>query len=630
MRGGPLSYVTVNPAEGAFDRMVGRLNAMEDRRQASEVDRALREGLRSVYAAAPESGAATAATPTPAAPGSLPPPVPITSPPTTGSAPAGGGGGQDLAMMESGGRLDAVNPSGHAGRIQWSVPRLVDLGLYAPAEGERIWIDEGGRRRAANEWRGSFTIGGAPDVRTFEQFLRSPRAQAAAEQLHYADIERAIASTPGAENFDRRGLIAVANLGGVDGMRRFVSSGGLYDPADANGTRLSDWYRRASGQAVPGTQQPPSAAQAQGTAGAMPLGLAGVQASALPQSGIGSLPLVSRRWSPLIERLAATPGGGRIALEMARNAEQLDRTRTTRGAVVGPEGLTQAQMFQAQRLAMQALGRGDMEVFRYWAQRGNLNIPPQMIADGESRQRLARGALLAQRFYANNPDQAMVFFEEFLRTGDPVGAAQAAGRPRGRDANPNFSYEWVRAGDQELRMAFDRNNPSTPGRVLTGPDGQPVSRPVEQRPQRGVVNPSTFFATLNAINREYTDLQTARRTGGLTQDEYVDQQMRERIGPNWRELQRRFTDLNQGGAAAPPAPAQASPATPPAAEPAPPPTANPLQEATPPPSVRQSLPETVHIPNRGTARLTNDRTPDGRPVYVLPDGTRIAPRAVTP
>ena len=37
------------------------------------------------------------------------------------------------------------------------------------------------------------------------------------------------------------GLIAVAHLGGKEGMKKFLESGGKYNPADSNGTTLSNY-----------------------------------------------------------------------------------------------------------------------------------------------------------------------------------------------------------------------------------------------------------------------------------------------------------------------------------------------------------------------------------------------------
>lgn len=50
-------------------------------------------------------------------------------------------------------------------------------------------------------------------------------------------------------------MMAVAHLGGKDGLRQFLTSGGRYNPADTNGTRLSDYFARMGGNGGP-SQQP--------------------------------------------------------------------------------------------------------------------------------------------------------------------------------------------------------------------------------------------------------------------------------------------------------------------------------------------------------------------------------------
>jgi hypothetical protein len=126
--------------------------------------------------------------------------------------------------------------------------------MYKPAAGENL---------GANQWRGTLDIPGFPDVKTQADFLASPAAQRAALDVHVRNIDTAIAQTPGADQYDANGLRAVAHLGGPEGMRKFVASNGQYDPADANGTHLSDYYRRFSapgsggGTAVASTARPP-------------------------------------------------------------------------------------------------------------------------------------------------------------------------------------------------------------------------------------------------------------------------------------------------------------------------------------------------------------------------------------
>ncbi len=145
-----------------------------------------------------------------------------------------------LSARESSNRPDALNARGYAGLYQFGAERLAQLRLYQPAEGENL---------AANNWIGRFQIPGFDGVRNIGDFRGNERAQDAALARHLADIDRTIASLPGAAGFNQDGLRAVAHLGGERGLRRFVSGTG--DPADGNGTRLSTYYREFSGGDAP-------------------------------------------------------------------------------------------------------------------------------------------------------------------------------------------------------------------------------------------------------------------------------------------------------------------------------------------------------------------------------------------
>jgi hypothetical protein len=107
--------------------------------------------------------------------------------------------------------------------------------------------------------RGQFSRGRLQDARmagvipasvTPEMFMADPTMQQAVEQWHVGDIMQQ-AERAGVTNLigqqvkgvpvTRAGIVNVAHLGGVQGMQRFFETGGQYDPADANGTRLSDY-----------------------------------------------------------------------------------------------------------------------------------------------------------------------------------------------------------------------------------------------------------------------------------------------------------------------------------------------------------------------------------------------------
>lgn len=140
------------------------------------------------------------------------------------SSPLGSG----LAGSESGGNFAARNDvqgaggRGHFGRGQFSIARLDDA------------------KRA----------GVMPAEMTPEQFLASPETQERVEAWHVDDIKSGIRDR-GLDRFigqeingipiTEQGMVNVAHLGGQGGLAEFIGTAGQYDPADANGTKLSDY-----------------------------------------------------------------------------------------------------------------------------------------------------------------------------------------------------------------------------------------------------------------------------------------------------------------------------------------------------------------------------------------------------
>lgn len=140
-----------------------------------------------------------------------------------------------LNTTESGGNWAAQNGEvgaggavGHFGRAQFGQARL---------------------QEAAN-------AGAIPQGTTPQMFMQSPELQKAAENWHFADIDQNIR----ANGFDRMigqpingvpitmgGMRAVAHLGGNRGLQRFIETGGRYNPADANGTSLMNYFTTHGG-----------------------------------------------------------------------------------------------------------------------------------------------------------------------------------------------------------------------------------------------------------------------------------------------------------------------------------------------------------------------------------------------
>ena len=136
-----------------------------------------------------------------------------------------------MLKSESGGNWKAENEEigsgglkGHFGRSQFGQARLMD----------------------------AIRAGAIPEGTTPEKFMADKKLQQAAEKWHFGNLNdiidtRGLSGLIGKEingiPVTRQGLINVGHLGGPAGMVKFVESGGQYDPADANKTRLSDYLR---------------------------------------------------------------------------------------------------------------------------------------------------------------------------------------------------------------------------------------------------------------------------------------------------------------------------------------------------------------------------------------------------
>jgi len=81
-----------------------------------------------------------------------------------------------------------------------------------------------------------------------DSFRDDSRLQNEVGIWHIKDIDNNIASIKNipVKFNNQNGLRAVAHLGGIRGMKKFISSGGKYNPKDELGTSLLDYYTRFS------------------------------------------------------------------------------------------------------------------------------------------------------------------------------------------------------------------------------------------------------------------------------------------------------------------------------------------------------------------------------------------------
>jgi hypothetical protein len=123
-----------------------------------------------------------------------------------------------LGMRESGGNANSVNSLGYTGFLQFGQDRLND---YNKANGT------------------SYTLA---------QIKGNKTLQVEIGRWHFGDIDKVIDREGFLDKgWSRDGLRAVAHLGGIGGMKKFVMTGGAYNPKDDYGTSLSDYYTKFSG-----------------------------------------------------------------------------------------------------------------------------------------------------------------------------------------------------------------------------------------------------------------------------------------------------------------------------------------------------------------------------------------------
>lgn len=167
-----------------------------------------------------------------------------------------------LTQRESGGNPAVVNKLGYVGLYQFGAPRLADLGVYTPGPGENLAGWSKTPATAPGKWSGTFNIPGFPDVKTLEDFKSNPNAQKAAFAIHQERTDKEIddlglgqyiGQTVGGVPITRDGIRAMIHLGGANGTRATLATGGGVNPADANGTTLLDYARLGDSSASPGS-----------------------------------------------------------------------------------------------------------------------------------------------------------------------------------------------------------------------------------------------------------------------------------------------------------------------------------------------------------------------------------------
>lgn len=448
---GSLAFITANPAGAAFDRQVDVLDRQRrqqdderDRMEKRQVDAAVRSGLQEITAV-PSPTQTPAQQPQPQAP------RPLMSPDDRTSFRS-----RLQSVEDPTGR--AVNGQGFSGKYQFGTAALNAAGIYEPAPGEDL---------KTNQWKGTIRL---PDGRTMtrDQFLADGGAQDTAFDIHQRNLDREISARGldkfvgqniGGRTITREDLYSAMHFAGPQGAERYLRSGGAANPSDANQTSVSSYLTKVGG---PGGTVPTT------TPGAP----AGVD------------------YSPILRRVAATPGGSGVGLQtLQQQAQQLDRntTRSDRAAELqrqqsnweATRSDTQKQRDLSrqdsyQKLAMEAFARGDVEAGKYYSKAGGIELPPEVMQNTGALKRLGDASTMAVRLYGTDRAGAARFMQKYLETGDAVQAIESAGVPA-RQGLSGGQVKWVEGPDgKSVGVIVSADGTTIP---ITNGAGDQVIRP---------------------------------------------------------------------------------------------------------------------------------------------------------
>lgn len=407
-----------------------------------------------------------------AQPGQTAQPTPQTPAPQGGRLPTFAqlnGVNPSLIQSESGGNWRAQNNAvgagglpGHFGRLQFGQARLQD----------------------------AMRAGAIPPGTTPEQFKNDPNLQMAAERWHFGDIDRAIQNGPAASMIGKtingipvtqEGLRAVAHLGGVGGMNKFVQTNGAYNPADANGTTLAAYLQRHAGSGAPAPSIQPPSPQAMATA---VLG-SGMPVNVPPGAPAGTPQITPNNAAPVQPDLSS-PGAAPAVSQAQFNVPGVGRVPVT-GAPPQFEGpAVPAAPMPAPMPAPAAAAPGGMPP-----------VAPMPNNGANSRQAALVQILTDPRFNDRQKAQAMQLYQVLQKPG-------AKWTEIGQDEFGRKRMGWVDEQTQTVREAspIAGSGPSPQG-IRRGPNGGIVVK----TPQGDVevpqgMDPKTF---IEAVTKRAAD-----------------------------------------------------------------------------------------------------------------------------
>lgn len=200
----------------------------------------------------------------------------------------------------SGGKL---NQLGYAGTYQMGTAALESAGLYKPGKDEDL---------TKNQWAGQITIPGF-DPMNVQQFLGNQKAQDVAfgihmnhlgQEAHNLGLDQYLGQTVGGVKITPETLAAMEHYTGPQGTLRFLQSGGVRNPTDANKKYTVAAYANTIASKLPAGYQSPADWFVKSPAGTNVAGGGAPAPAAAPATGAGAAPTAA----PVGGANASAPG----------------------------------------------------------------------------------------------------------------------------------------------------------------------------------------------------------------------------------------------------------------------------------------------------------------------------------
>jgi len=209
--------------------------------------------------------------------------------------------------------------------------------------------------------------------------------------------------------------------------------------------------------------------------------------------------------------LANVQGGGQAAMQAFNASHQQSQ-------------VDQRRQDEQERAALIAIAKGDRPTFDFLVQRHGLQFPPDMVNSMATNGNFARGMLISEKIYRDDPQQAQKFIAAFAQSGNLETAFATVGPPRTR---PNIGFQQVRQADQLVTYLVDRNayKPGAPTNERGEPFNYSHILEAQERLAQARVNPGALRAA--AVQWARTRAENDRTFRALPGEEQIRQATQE-------------------------------------------------------------------------------------------------------